>query len=88
MPNLRSNPLELEFFLNGERLAAITLFDYGWLHMQISVPNTLSQTALGPSEKFEFEIRAGRTWQPRAYDQTSGDDRQLSIAVCNIVAYL
>jgi len=86
MPNLISNPLGLEFFLNGERLAAISLFTYGWLRMEISVPHTLNQAAIRPSEKFEFEIRADRTWQPRAYDQTSADDRQLSIAVCNIEA--
>jgi len=86
MPNLNSNPLGLEFFLNGERLAAISLFTYGWLRMEISVPHTLNQAAIRPSEKFEFEIRADRTWQPRAYDQTSADDRQLSIAVCNIEA--
>ena len=86
MPNLRSNPLGLEVFLNGERVSAISLFSYGWLHVEIKVPDSRSQTAIGPNEKFEFEIRADRTWQPRAYDQTSADDRQLSIAVCNIEA--
>ena len=87
MPDLRSNPLGLECFLNGERFVAISLFSYGWLHLEMSIPDTLSQSAIRPAEKFEFEIRASRTWQPRAADQTSGDDRQLSIAVCNIEAY-
>jgi hypothetical protein len=87
MPDLRSNPLGLEFFLNGERLAAISLFSYGWLHLEVSLPDTLSQSAIRPNEEFEVEIRADRTWQPRAFDQTSGDDRQLSIAVCNIEAH-
>jgi ubiquinone/menaquinone biosynthesis C-methylase UbiE len=87
MPDLRSNPLGLEFFLNGKRLAAISLFGYGWLDLEISVPETLGQTANGTNERFEFEIRADRTWQPSACDPTSGDDRQLSIAVCNIEAY-
>ena len=87
MPDLSSNPLGVECFLNGERLVAISLFSYGWLHLEMSVPDTLSQSAIRPTEKFELEIRASRTWQPRAFDQTSGDDRQLSIAVCNIEAY-
>jgi len=87
MPDLRSNPLGLECFLNGERLAAISLFSYGWLHLKMNIPDALSQSAIRPTEKFELEIRASRTWQPRASDQTSADDRQLSIAVCNIEAY-
>jgi hypothetical protein len=87
MPNLSSKSLGLEFFLNRERLAAISLFSYGWLHLEISLPDTLSQTTIRPNEKFDFEIRASRTWQPRAHDQNSADDRQLSIAVCNIEAH-
>ena len=87
MPDLRSNPLGLEFFLNGERLAAMSLFSYGWLQLEVGLPDTLSQTAIRPNKTFEFEIRASRTWQPREHDQTSADDRQLSIAVCNIEAH-
>lgn len=88
MPDLRSNPLGLEFFLNGQRVAAISLFNYGWLELEIEAPDNLDQPATGTKDTFEFEIRADRTWQPRADDQTSRDDRQLSIAVCNIEAYL
>ncbi|MDQ2921682.1 MAG: hypothetical protein M3R52_08770, partial [Acidobacteriota bacterium] len=88
MPDLMSNPLGLEFFLNGKRLAAISLFSYGWLELEINVSENLDEPAIGTNETFEFEIRADRTWQPCAYDRTSQDDRQLSIAVCNIEAYL
>jgi len=84
IPDLRLNPLGLEFFLNGQRLAAISLFSYGWLDLEIKVSENLNETAIGANKAFEFEIRADRTWQPRAHDPASGDDRQLSIAVCNI----
>jgi hypothetical protein len=35
---------------------------------------------------YELEIRAGRTWQPRPDDPDNRDDRQLSVAVCNLEA--
>ncbi len=87
IPNLGPDPLGLEFSLNGELLSAISLFSYGWLHLEIEVPDNLKQPFTGGSKTFELEIRATRTWEPRAVDPTSGDDRQLSIAVCNIEAY-
>ena len=87
MPNLRSNPLGLEVFLNGECVSAFSLFSYGWLELEIRISEDLDQTVIGANKAFELEVRADRTWQPRAYDQTSGDDRHLSIAVCNIVAH-
>jgi hypothetical protein len=33
---------------------------------------------------FELELRAERTWQPRTTAGETRDDRELSIAVCNI----
>lgn len=87
IPNLGSDPLGLEFFLNGQRLSAISLFGYGWLHVEIEVPDELRQPSVGGTKQLELEIRTSRTWQPRAVDPTSSDDRQLSIAVCNIEAY-
>ena len=87
MPELSSNPLGLEFYLNGERVAAISLFSYGWLEWEIKVSENLNETATGANKTFEFEIRADRTWQPSAHDQRSADDRQLSIAVCNIQVF-
>jgi SAM-dependent methyltransferase len=84
MPDLRSNPLGLEFFINGRRLAAISLFGYGWLELEIEVGENVCEPFIEADKAFELEVRADRTWQPHAYNQTSGDDRQLSIAVCNI----
>lgn len=74
-------PLLLEFLLNGVRLTAFSLFRSSWLHVQIPVPDSLSADAGG---EFELEVRADRTWQPRPADNESRDDRELSIAVCNI----
>lgn len=81
MPDIRERPLLLEFLLNGIRLSAFSLFRSSWLHLQVPVPESLSLQAGG---KFELEIRADRTWQPRPADRESRDDRELSIAVCNI----
>jgi hypothetical protein len=36
------------------------------------------------SSRFELEVRADRTWQPRPDDNGNRDDRELSIAVCNL----
>ena len=82
MPDLRTRPLGLEVFLNGTRLCAFSLFQHSWLNLRIPVPEPLSSKAGG---KFEFEIRANRTWQPRPSREEMRDDRELSIAVCNIV---
>jgi cyclopropane fatty-acyl-phospholipid synthase-like methyltransferase len=81
MPDLRQHPLLLEFLLNGVRLSAFSLFRRSWLHLQVAVPDLLSAEADG---EFELEIRADRTWQPRPKDNESRDDRDLSIAVCNL----
>jgi cyclopropane fatty-acyl-phospholipid synthase-like methyltransferase len=77
MPDLRSNPLVLEFFLNGELVSQFSMIQNSWLNL--SVPIQIS----APGE-FELEIRAGRTWQPRPTADETRDDRELSIAVCNI----
>lgn len=82
MPDLHSSPLGLEVFLNGTKLCAFSLFQYSWLNLRVPVPESLSSAACG---KFELEIRADRTWQPRADNHESRDDRELSVAVCNIL---
>lgn len=82
MPELRARPLGLDLRLNGERLCALSLFRQGWLELRVRVPENLT-TADG----YELEIRADRTWQPRPDDPDNRDDRELSIAVCNIEAY-
>jgi SAM-dependent methyltransferase len=82
MPELRTRPLGLEVFLNGTKLCAFSLFQNSWLNLRVSIPEALSSKAAG---RFEFEIRADRTWQPRPSGDDARDDRELSIAVCNIV---
>lgn len=81
MPELGQRPLGLELFLNGEKLSALSLFRHGWLALRIAVPESLRVAAEG---FFELEIRAGHTWQPRPNGDATRDDRELSIAVCNI----
>jgi hypothetical protein len=81
LPDLGVRPLGLELLLNGARLSAFTLYRYGWLELRVPVPEAL---ASGVSE-FVLELRADRTWQPRPVEDETRDDRELSIAVCNIV---
>src|SRR5436190_1449834 len=80
LPDVRERPLSLEFILNGETLTVFQLFRPGWLHLDLLVPETLVTPVTG----YELEIRADRTWQPRPNDAGNRDDREISIAVCNI----
>lgn len=80
LPDVRERPLALEFDLNGERLTTFQLFRGGWLHLDIFVPEAIAKK----SSKFELEVRADRTWQPRPDDNGNRDDREISIAVCNL----
>jgi ubiquinone/menaquinone biosynthesis C-methylase UbiE len=82
LPDLKEKPLGLEVLLNGVRLCAFSLYQYGWLELRIIV----TEEALTESkEEFELELRADRTWQPRPTGDETRDDRELSIAVCNVV---
>jgi SAM-dependent methyltransferase len=82
MPDLHARPLGLELFLNGERLSAFSLWRHGWLDLHVPVSEGLSEQANG---EFELELRADHTWQPRPVAGETRDDRELSIAVCNLV---
>jgi len=82
MPDLKERPLGLELFLNGIRLCAFSLCRYGWLNLRVPVPETIADTTEG---EFELELRAERTWQPRPGNDETRDDRELSVAVCNII---
>jgi len=82
MPELRARPLGIEILLNGVMLGSLSLFRDGWLQLRLFVPETLSSQTSG---KFELELRADRTWQPRPVSDETRDDRELSVAVCNIV---
>jgi hypothetical protein len=90
MPNLGpedpardTRPLRLELLLNGRRLSSFSLFRHGWLSLLTEVPEELAL-----AHDFELELRAGRTWRPRPDDPADRDDRELSIAVCNIEAFI
>lgn len=80
MPDLRDQPLVLEFFLNGTLLSKFSLVRRSWLRLLIPVPESVR----AKGKNFELEVRASRTWQPRPADDASRDDRELSVAVCNI----
>jgi SAM-dependent methyltransferase len=85
MPDIGARPLGLELFLNGERLCALSFFRHGWLELRVEVPEHSAEDAGG---EYELELRADRTWQPRPGDPENRDDRELSVAVCNIEAFL
>jgi len=81
MPDLGARPIGIELLLNGDKLSAFSLWRYGWLELRVLVPEALTAEAGG---EFELEVRADRTWQPRPTEDETRDDRELSIAVCNI----
>ena len=81
MPDLRTRPLGLELSLNGRALSALSLLRRGWLELTLEVPDELSTAGT-----YELELRASHTWQPRPDDAQNRDDRELSVAVCNIEA--
>lgn len=83
LPDLKAEPLKIELWLNGELLSACSLFRNGWLTLQIHVPDSVPVT----DEENFLELRASRTWQPAidTDDPEQRDDREISIAVCNIV---
>jgi SAM-dependent methyltransferase len=82
LPSLGARPLGIELLLNGNKLCAFSFCRYGWLELRVAVPEVpgIEQA----SGEFELEIRADRTWQPRPTSDETRDDRELSIAVCNI----
>jgi len=82
LPDLHTQPVGLELRLNGVRLCAFSLCRHGWLELRVSVPANLRSGSQG---EFELELRANRTSDPRQVGDETGDDRELSVAVCNIV---
>lgn len=83
IPELESRPIVLRFLVNGAPVHTFTLQKYGWQPLEFDVPEELRQTADG---SYELEIRASRTWQPRPEDPVHRDDRDLSVAICNLEA--
>lgn len=85
LPDLKTKPLTVEVFVNDARAAALSLIDYGWLELEVAVDR---RTASDAGEMSQLEIRTDRTWQPSAVDNASNDDRELSIAICNLEVLL
>lgn len=83
LPDLRMRPAQVELWLNDVKLAAFSLFRYGWLTLEIMVPSTVNTT----DGIYELLLRTNRTWQPRpnSAELADRDDREISIAVCNVV---
>ena len=81
LPDLGRRKMELTFSLNGRPLSACTLFRYGWVELEFRLPETIASEN---GETFELEITADKTWQPRPGDPQSRDDREISVAVCNL----
>ena len=82
LPNLKNEPVQIDLMLNGELLATWSLFRQGWLTVGVLVPQRIS----AQGDLFELELTASRTWQPRVDVEQDRDDREISIAVCNIQA--
>lgn len=78
-----TRPVVLDLLLNGRRLQALSLFRHGWLSLLAQVPEEISH-----AQDFELELHASRTWRPRPDDPDNRDDRELSIAVCNLEAFV
>ena len=81
IPDLRTKPIEIELTINGKLRYSISLYRYGWLNWRIRVP-----PAVVSDGNIEIEFKASRTWQPRpsANAHDARDDRELSIALCNL----
>ena len=80
LPDLGARALGIELLMNGVKLCAFSLWRYGWLELRVLVSEDVAS-----GDDFELELRADRTWQPRPTADETRDDRELSIAVCNIV---
>jgi SAM-dependent methyltransferase len=81
LPDLAKRPIELRFTLNGSPIGACTLFRHGWVALELRLPERVSAAE---EELFELAITADQTWQPRPGNPESRDDRDISIAVCNL----
>ena len=82
LPDLRTNPAQIEVSVNGVNVAAFSVYRQGWMTIKVDISDDV---------KFDeglakLELSSSRTWRPRAnvVDSESRDDREISIAVCNI----
>lgn len=81
LPDLDRRKMNIALALDGAPVLACTLFRYGWVELELRLPEPIAPKN---GNTFELEITADQTWQPRPNDKTSRDDRQISIAVCNL----
>jgi SAM-dependent methyltransferase len=81
LPDLGQRKMNLTFSLNGNPLSACTLYRYGWTEMEFRLAEPVTAKN---GETFELEITADQTWRPRPNDRQSRDDREISIAICNL----
>ena len=80
MPDLAARPFTVSVSLNGVPIEVLSFARTGWRRADIVVPERLRRPDGG---RFHLQLRADRTWRPRP-DAANQDDRDLSIAVCNI----
>lgn len=83
MPDLAERPLKLGFSLNGRHLREVFVTDNNWQTLDMYA-RTDSPNANQTPDDFVLEIRADRSWQPCSTNPASTDDRELSVAVCNL----
>jgi ubiquinone/menaquinone biosynthesis C-methylase UbiE len=80
LPELEAKPLNLEFHLNGKLICAFDLHRYGWLDLEIDAGEFVARE----TQPYELVIKPSRAWQPSRYLPDNKDERELSIAVCNL----
>jgi cyclopropane fatty-acyl-phospholipid synthase-like methyltransferase len=84
LPDLKDDPAEIRVSLNGVKLSTFCLFRQGWMTIELLVPEEVKPEG----GLFTLELSSSRTWRPRVdvEDRESRDDREISIAVCNLQA--
>jgi hypothetical protein len=81
IPDLRTEPLTVNFRIDGREIGGISIIESGWMEVELGAPcNGAPSTA----RDHQFEIIASRTWKPRDSDPISSDARDLSVAISNL----
>jgi hypothetical protein len=79
LPDLSRRGLGVQILLNRQPICGFTICRWGWLELTIDLAERMHD-----EDGFDLEIRTDQTWQPRARGVEPRDDRELSIAVCNL----
>jgi len=80
MPDVDSKPLAVEVCCNNVLLARFDLTDHSWQKIETQILEAITRD----TTRFELDFSCDRTWQPSKVSSDTRDDRELSIAVCNI----